>query len=430
MAQIRIPCLVGKTNKAGVTSWYWQPSATLARDKWKAVSLGKDAGKAFRAAEQRNAEVEAWRSGAPHADLVAAGPKHRRTGTVAALVDRYRREYVQGKRPDGRDRLRSKTREAYEIGLKRIDEWAGQHPIAYVTPARIRALKGATAKPVEQGGLGHSAAYNLLKTLRQLFAFAESIDLIPKGSNPATSFDLSPPPPRSSTWELDDEAAFDAAARDLGLPSMVLARELALYTAQREGDLIAFTEAQLQPLEILNQLVREQFAGEDGTVKGWTLAQTKTSTDYRRTELSLPLEPQLLGKVEAQLRTNRARDRAATPPRLLSHVLVDDRTGLPWKKRDFIKAYRKVLNHAAKHAGRPHMTDLVWHDLRRTRVVRLRRRGLGKDLISAITGLDPKTIDAMLKVYGPIDPTITAAALAASMDPVTAPITRKEQQQA
>lgn len=40
MAQIRIPCLVGKTNKAGITSWYWQPSATLARAGWKPISLG------------------------------------------------------------------------------------------------------------------------------------------------------------------------------------------------------------------------------------------------------------------------------------------------------------------------------------------------------------------------------------------------------
>ena len=61
------------------------------------------------------------------------------------------------------------------------------------------------------------------------------------------------------------------------------------------------------------------------------------------------------------------------------------------------------------------MAGLTWHDLRRTRVVRLRRRGFDKTMIGAITGLDPKTIDAMLKIYGPIDPTITAAALAADL---------------
>lgn len=418
MAQIRIPCLVGKTNKAGVTSWYWQPSKTLRDAKWSPVSLGKDEGAAIAKARELNQQVEAWKAGGPRPQDIA---RRRQPGTVSGLVARYRREHVEGNKPDGRPRLRPKTREAYETGLARIEEWAGPHPVNYVTPARVRALRDATARPVDQGGIGHAPAYSLLKTLRQLFAFAESVDLIPKGSNPATSFDLPPPPPRSNLWELDDDAAFDAAARDLGLPGMALARELALYTAQREGDLIGFTEGQLQPLEILNPLVRQLFAGADDRVMGWQLTQTKTSTDYRRTELSIPFDPALLDKVESALRTNRARDRSADPRRLLSYVLVDDRTGLPWKKRDFIKAYRKVLDHAADKTGRPHMKELVWHDLRRTRVVRLRRRGLGKDMIGAITGLDPKSIDAMLKVYGPIDPTITAAALAASMDPPPAP---------
>lgn len=412
MATIRIPCLVGKTNKAGVTSWYWQPSKTLALAGWKAESLGKDADTAFDRARKINAEVEAWKAGGHRPAEIR---RRVTSGTVDALIARYRREHVEGKRPDGSDRLRPKTREAYETGLARIAEWAGKHPLAYVTPARIRALRDATAKPVEAGGIGHAPAYNMLKTLRQLFAFAESVDLIPKGSNPATQFKLAPPPPRSAVWELDDDAAFDAAAIDLGLPGMSLARELALYTAQREGDLIGFTEGQLQELEILDPLVRQAFADQDGRVMGWRLVQGKTSTEYRRTELAIPFEPGLRARVEAAVRTNRARDRAAKPPRLLTYVLVDNRTGEAWKKRDFIKCYRRILDHAADRTGREALRDLTWHDLRRTRVVRLRRKGYGKEAISAITGLDPKTIDAMLKVYGPIDPTITAAALAADL---------------
>ena len=420
MAKINIPCLVARQNKGGVTSWYWQPSKTLAVARWTPKPLGKDPGAAFRAAELRNAAVAAWRLGGPHPDLDArgkTGPAHRRLGTVAALVARYRKEHVQGKKPDGRPLLRAKTAEAYETGLKRIDLWAGQQPLAYVTPARVRALRDATARPVESGGIGHSAAYALLKTLRQLFAFAESVDLIPKGSNPATDFKLSPPPPRATVWELDDDAAFDAAARDKGLPGLALAREIALYSAQREGDQIKFTEGQLTELQVIDPVVRRAFAPDGSPVMGWQLDQTKTSTDYSRRMLSIPFDQKLLAKVQAALRTNRARDRAADPPRLLSHVLVDDRAGpnhgLPWKKRDFIKAFRLVLDHAATATGRDHMRELTWHDLRRTRVVRLLRRNFDKTMIGAITGLDPKTIDAMLKIYGPIDPNMTAAALAA-----------------
>lgn len=418
MAQIRIPCLVGKTNKAKITSWYWQPSKTLAAAGWKPLTLGKDEGAAIAAARARNAEIEAWKAGG-QLPLDQKVKPRRQPGTVAALIARYRREHVDGKKPDGRDRLRPKTRESYDIALRRIEEWAGKHPVSYITPARVRTLRDATARPIDQGGLGHAAAFNLLKTLRQLFAFAESVDMIPRGSNPATSFNLSPPPPRSSVWERDDDAAFDAAALELGMPGMVLAREIALYSAQREGDLIAFIEHEFCEIEILDPIVRAAFQPEgapDHKVMGWVMAQTKTSTDYRRTELSIPFDTALAAKVAAAIRTNRARDRAATPPRLLTHVLVDESDGAnrhrAWKKRDFCKAFRKILDKAAETEGREHMAKLTWHDLKRTRVVRLRRKGYGKEAISAITGLDPKTIDAMLKVYGPIDPTITARALA------------------
>lgn len=413
MAQIRIPRLVAKKNVHGaITSWHWQPSKTLADAGWRPEPLGADEGKAIARARELNLQVDQWKSGGPKPERIQSRVN---PGTVASLIARYRREHVNGKKPDGRPLLRDKTREAYETALKRIEQWAGPHPLVYVTPLRVRALRDATAKPIDQGGLGHSAAYALLKTLRQLYAFAESVDLIPRGSNPATSFGLSPPPPRDAKWELDDDAAFDAAARDLGMPGMVLARELALYSAQREGDLITFTEGQLQQLEIFDPIVRRAFAADDRAVWGWQLDQEKTSTDYSRRMLSIPFEPALLEKVQLAIRTNRARDRAATPPRLVTHVLVDPRTGLPWKKRDFNKAYRKVLDHAADRTGREHMRELTWHDLRRTRVVRLLRRGFGEQAISAITGIDPKTIAAMIKIYGPIDPTITAAALAASL---------------
>lgn len=427
MASIRIPCLVAKKNKDGITSWYWQPSATLARAGWKPLTLGKDEGAAIAAARKRNDEVEAWKLGGAKPNEI----KQRvQTGTVAALITRYRREVIQGKKPDGRDMLRAKTIESYETGLKRLEAWAGQHPLAYVTPARVRALKNATATPQDKGGLGHSAAHSLLKTGRLLFAFAEKIDAIARGSNPFTSFDLGAPPPRRTIWELDDDAAFDAAAYDLNLPSLALARAVGLYSAQREGDLLAFTEAQLQPLILHDPRLHDLFAGDDDKVMGWVLEQLKTSDEYQSVGLEIPLEVELRARVESQIRTNRARDRAADPKRLITHVVVDDRTGLPWKKRDFITAWTKVLAHAAEKANRPKMTGLVWHDLRRTRVVRLRRRGMAPAMIASITGHSLASINMMLKVYGPVDPTMTAAAIASTLEPRAAkPATADEKEQ-
>jgi hypothetical protein len=61
------------------------------------------------------------------------------------------------------------------------------------------------------------------------------------------------------------------------------------------------------------------------------------------------------------------------------------------------------------------------------RVVRLRRRGMDPAMIATITGHSPQSIHMMLKVYGPVDPTITAAALADSFEVPAMLHKRKEQ---
>lgn len=421
MALHRIPCLVGKRNKAGRVNWYWQPSATLARAGWKPVPLGQDEGAAIVAARARNAEVERWRSGAP---VPATPQRHTAAGTMSALIARYRREVIEADNPlTGRPRIRASTAETYKTALDRIDRWAGKHPVEYVTPARVRALRDAIARPPAQGGLGHHPALQMLKLLRQVFAFAESVDLIPRGSNPARNFGLGAPTPRASVWEQDDEAAFRAAALDLGLPGMVLAMELALYTAQRQADLLRFTEAQLVPLTLYDPAAARHFAAPDGQVWGWRFSQGKTETP-----MQIPFEPAMLARVQRQIVANRARDRAATPPRLLTHVLIDDRTGRPWVRRAFAKAYRQILDHAASHTGRAHMESLTWHDLRRTRVVRLRRGGTHPAMIAQLTGHEPKSIEMMLSVYGPIDATMTGQAILSAIKPAatTVPTRRRK----
>lgn len=431
MAKITIPCLVGKTNKAGITSWYWQPSKTLAAAGWRPLSLGKDMARAMQATQARNAEVEQWKRGDRRPEGIARKDP---TGTFGAVIQRYRREIVDGKKPNGKDRLAPKTREAYETSLKRLEIWAGKYPIAFITPARVRALRDANViapnkDEPEAGGIGHSATFNMLKTLRQVMAFAERIDMIPKGSNPATQFDLGAPASRKMIWTAEDDAAFDAAAYALGMPSMALAREVALYTAQREGDLIAFTEHQLVELDIHEPIVRERLGDKNRVVTGWSFNQGKTSNDDADVVMEIPFEQKILGRVQAALRTNRARDRAADPQRLTSYVIVNDGTGLPYSKRRFITHWTKVLDKAADMTGRESMRDLVWHDLRRTRVVRLRRRGMPKEMIAAITGHSMASISAMLKVYGPIDSTITAAAIASSLDEPSAPAAANDAQE-
>ncbi len=407
MAKIHIPCLVEKSRRDGA-SFYWQPSATLARAGWQSQPLGKDRAQAYDQAGTINAKVAAWKAGGKPPEGVAIKPGQ---GTFAELASLYRAKVLAGTKPNGTPLLAAKTRENYATSLVRLEAWAGDRPLAWITRARVWDLRDESLKAI-----GHAPAFVLLKLLRQVLAFAVKRDMLDK--NPAADFDLAPPPPRRHVWSADDEAAFIASAYELGLPSMALAIELALYTAQRSGDLIRFTEAQWQELTLEHEdpRLRKLFAGDDGRVFGWVFAQRKTTDEYESTDMELPIEPKLRPRIEAALRANRARDRAASPPRLISHVLIDDRTGKPWNEREFGRAWTEVLEHAAARCDRPRMLELVWHDLRRTRVVRLRRRRMPKEMIATITGHSLRAIEAMLKVYGPVDPTMTAAALASTLE--------------
>lgn len=408
MAKIRIPGLVAKRGAGGVILYYWQPSATLKKAGFTPLQFGNDEAAAIMGSRDRNAEVVAWKNGGIRKASITP---HINRGTIDALITRYRNEYLCAIDPaTRRPRLSEKTRENYETPLHRLHLWAGDQPLGYVTPNRVRILKNTLVGPPEKGGIGHASAHNTLKMLRQLFAFAISVDLIPKGANPATDFGLGAPKARRTIWKHAHEKAFDDAAFRLGLPSLALARELALYTAQREGDLLHFTENDYVAIELFDPLLVRHFGDELGVVRGWVNDQHKTGL----MQLEIPFDTNIRLKVESALRNNRARDRAATPTRLVTHVIIDDRSGLPWKKRDFIKAWNAVLADAATATGMAEMNDLVWHDLRRTRVVRLRRMGMSEAQIATVTGTSPQTIMAMLKAYGPIDATMTAHALAAA----------------
>lgn len=412
MANIRIPFLVKKRH-----SWFWQPSATLAKAGWKSEPLGHDEGKAIEAARAINNRVAAWKLGGPSPDAVK---KHAARGTGLELIARYRRDHLDAKHENGpragQYKLSLRTRENYETPLKRLEIWMGDMLLEAVTPNRVRVLKNTLTGPEAKGGIGHAPAFQMLKMGRQLFAFAIATDMVPIGHNPFLKFGLGAPEARRTIWQSAADKAFDDAAMRLGRPSMALAREIALYGAQRSSDLLHFDENDYAAIELFDPALIDHFGDEAGIVKGWVLErQRKTNMP-----LQIPFSLSLRAKVEAQLRINRARDRAAIPPRLVTHVIVDDKTGLPMLLRHFITTWTEILEEAARVTGMAEMRELVWHDLRRTRVVRLRRMGMPKEQIATVTGTSNQTIDAMLAAYGPIDATMTAHALAAATNHETA----------
>lgn len=155
---------------------------------------------------------------------------------------------------------------------------------------------------------------------------------------------------REKTWTDGDIAAFNSSAgRELRLALL-----LALWTGQRQGDLLAL-----------------RWNSYDGAV--FRLRQSKTG---RRVVIPAAIQLQ-----RALASTDR---RAPT-------ILCNTR-GQPWTADGFSTSWRKTCEKAG-------ITGLTFHDLRGTTVTRLALAGCSIAEIGAITGHSPKDIDAILHTH-------------------------------
>lgn len=400
MAKVTIPCLVSRTSKGGVTSWYWQPSKTLRAAGWDPVALGKDEGHAIATARRRNEDVAAWKAGGPVPQSIR---RRRQGGTLGELIELYRRKVISGTKPDGSPRIARGTARTYESSLKRLEAWAATQPLAFVTRKRVLVLRDKMLETI-----GHDPAHKTLKVGRQLFAFAIDQELAPPGTNPFENFGLAAPAPRDVIWSPPAREAMVAAAHDAGMPSMALAMQLGFAIGQREGDLLALTpqhyiaipEHKMQP-EDYATLAR---MAPDGVPRGIRIRQAKTNAW---------VEIVVVGEVRRALETNIAR---AIGAGLLAVILDDTRgegeqlalyageAGQTRFQRDFASvrsAAAQTAQQRQEHALAAELEQLQFRDLRRTCVVYLGELGLDAHLIAAITGHDIDETQKILKTYMP-----------------------------
>lgn len=403
MAQIRIPCLVGKTNKGGITSWYWQPSKTLAAAGWEAMPLGKDATLAMRAAQDQNTKVDKWKAGG---GAVAEIRERIQTGTVAALIARYRRDRLDKIGPNGKRLIAESTAGTYNTSLRRLEIWAGKQPLAYVTRQRVLRLRDIMMSPAEQGGIGHHAAHQTLKMGRTLFKFALDNELVDR--NPFEKFGLGAPAPRDVVWSAPAREAMVLAAYEYGKPSMALAIMLGFATGQREQDYLTMTHRQYVAIPE-HKMQPEDFAtlaglSPDGVPRGIRVRQQKTNA-----WVEVPVVGNVRWAIENNIEIAKAGG-AAT-------VLLDDTRGKdgmaavfhgPNGQKRFQHDFADIREEAVIAAQfdqdeelAAELATLHFSDLRRTCVVYLGELGMDAHLIAGVTGHDIDETQRILRTYMP-----------------------------
>jgi len=331
----KIPYLIHKG-----TSNYWQPGPTVRELGFCNHTLDDDLAIARRQAIELNRQVAQeklrW-----HTKPVVT------PGTLNHLVTVYLAS-------DDYTDLRDTTRKRYRQLCDSLRQDMGKAKLKTITPKVVTVYKKKLkATP-------HEANYRL-RVLRLLFAFARREGLF-DGQNPASDFRQLKVQPRNVVWSMADETAFLAHAS----PEITRAYLMAIYTAQRQGDLLRCSWRDL---------------------RNGTLYFKQSKTDK---ELEIPVYERLAVALEHT-------------PRTATTILTDSR-GIPWKGDWFRHSFIKTV----KRAG---LTDRRFMDLRRTAIVRLAEAGSEIAEIASVSGHAVHYCQDILETYLPRTRALAARAV-------------------
>jgi integrase len=274
-------------------------------------------------------------------------------GTILSILEAYQAS-------DDFRELRDRTREDYSKFIARIEHDFGAFPLAALPERRTRGLFLDWRDKLP--GRSRRQADYALTVFARVLSWALDRGLVTHNplEKPGRKYRGSR---RDKIWSVKDEEAFRAGAP----PHMQLPFLLALWTAQREGDLL--------------RLPWTSYNGE--TIR---LRQSRTGA-----WVSIPVSETLRAAL------------AATPKR--GALILTNLHGQPWTADGFRASWRK----ACARAG---IKGLTFDDLRRTAVTRLALCQCTDSEIAEIAGLSlAKVRDILARYYASGDPGLAETAL-------------------
>jgi integrase len=257
--------------------------------------------------------------------------------------------------------LADSSRRAYVALIARIEKEFEDFPLAALTDRRTRGLFMAWRDKLAAASGRRQADY-AWSVLARVLSWALDRGLVL--ANPCTHGGrLYRGSRRDNVWTAADEAAFFERA-----PARLhLALLLALWTGQRQGDLL-----------------RLSWSAYDG--KHIRLRQSKTGA-----RVVIPVGTPLKAALDA------------APKR--SPIMLTNIGGKPWSGESFRSAWQR----ACKRAG---IVGLTFHDLRGTAVTRLALAGATEAEIATITGHSLRSVRAILDThYLARDPALAESAI-------------------
>lgn len=261
-------------------------------------------------------------------------------------------------------RLRASTQREYERLLASAENAYGDLPIGAFSDPRTRGEFLEWRDRIAAEGKLREAE-NRLTVLARVLAWG--VDRGMYSVNPLAKWGRTYDSDRSDMiWEPSHVEAFAAVASD----EMLLALYVALYTGQRQGDLLKLTWTNYVRGELQ---LRQSKGRRHVVVPCITLLRT------------------MLDELKERGRTS-------------THILTAAR-GQPWKKRHFSSVFKATCDRAG-------IVGLTFHDLRGTAITTLADAGCTEMQIASITGHSLKSVHEILEKYWSRTATQSRAAMA------------------
>ena len=392
--------LKGVRWRASTGRLWWEPSDAARQLGVAAITLPTDnaqtAADMARAAQRK---AEKTLSRASGSDAAAARQRDSRTlhAVTTAFMTHTR----------FRD-LRPATQGDYRRTFGQIgDIWGGTAVDKFDKPlieTWYQALRAQTSK---------RNAERLVRGLSILLSHAERLGWRPPNSNPCYRLSMATADPRDRA--LTDWADFDAlvaastadpATRRPDRPNLRLAVQLALFTGQRQTDVITARVADFSDV-----VVPDQAGGKPRKRLAWAIVQSK-----RGKGVVIPIHAEIDPALRAALTAARAAGRDT--------LLVDDVTGQAWSTNLFGKRWRALL--AAAQKTRPHLAGLMFRDLRRSTGMLGRAGGASDADLKDLLGNSLDTNPGLRQTYLPGQLETAARAVDAIKRPPTQPTAKRK----
>jgi hypothetical protein len=335
--------------------WVAAPAAVKAGYRPKTVPLNDDPGDVVATAEIAARCRALWAEMLEFMAGVEPGPSGASIGTIAWIIDLY-----QVDRDSPYQGLRPSSRPGYDRALKNVRDTVGERRIDTVTANDVRRWFKGWGRVAEDGTLANPRrAYWCVQVLRIVIKYGKGLRNAACAELQGILTDTEFPSPkgRRQAMSADQAAAIVGKAHDLNLPNLARAVALQFGCALRQKDVIREWVTAPAGEQWTSGLLWGEHIKSD-----WQLKKPTSKSNFSDVaEFDLRLVPMVMAELERVPATSR-----------IGPVVLDERTGKPYRQREFARRFRAV----ARAAGVP--DDLWSMDARAGAVTDARTKGASR----------------------------------------------------